>query len=76
MGWHCDMGSLVTIVIMLSTSNEYKGGIFQTRYLNKTIDVPLECGDILVFSSDKCNHRVTNLIEGKRIVMCMELIFW
>ena len=76
LGWHCDMGSLVTIVIMLTNSNQYQGGIFQTRYLNKTINIPLECGDIVVFSSDKCNHRVTNLIQGKRVVLCMELIFW
>lgn len=76
LGWHCDMGSLVTIVIMLSNSNEYKGGTFQCKDVNKVIDAPLECGDIVVFSSDKCNHRVTNLIDGKRIVMCMELIFW
>eukprot|EP01084_Bolivina_argentea_P055334 101451_1 len=25
LGWHCDLGSLVTIVIMLANSNEYEG---------------------------------------------------
>lgn len=86
LGWHCDMGSLVTIVIMLSSPSEYEGGSFQCRKLKKgydgkyiegqAVDVPLNKGDIVVFASDKCNHRVTDLIKGKRTVLVMELIFW
>ena len=139
LGWHCDMGSMITIVIMLSDKSQYKGGTFQCKHVNripkpyvlnannynnidsndednssdsssdsesndntsnniiknsnkykqfkwdsndftynegKTIDVPLNKGDCIVFNSDKCNHRVTNLIQGYRNVLVMELVFY
>ena len=86
LGWHCDMGSLVTIVLMLSDADEYEGGNFQCRKLqtlsdgqfveHEAQDVPLDAGDIVVFASDKCNHRVTDLVSGSRKVLVMELIFW
>merc|ERR1712032_1374054 len=86
LGWHCDMGSLVTIVIMLSHPDEYDGGTFQCKELKQgydgkytevgPIDVALSSGDIVVFASDKCNHRVTDLIDGQRTVLVMELVFW
>ena len=39
-------------------------------------DVHLDAGDIVVFASDTCNHRVTDLVSGSRKVLVMELIFW
>ena len=91
LGWHEDMGSLITIVIMLSNDSEYNGGIFQTRNdtmfkklskINpnsktlKTYNIPMNSGDCVIFHSDYCNHRVIDLINGTRKVLCMELILW
>eukprot|EP01084_Bolivina_argentea_P055333 101449_1 len=85
LGWHCDLGSLVNIVIMLSDSSEYKGGNLQCKKLieiggryveQETIDAVLEKGDIVIFSSDKCNHRVSDLISGQRKVLVCETVLY
>jgi hypothetical protein len=70
---HYDHGSLVTIDIMLSDSNSFSGGAFETSepgdYL---LEHPFEKGDLLLFLSHKY-HCVSPVTRGTRNVLVAEL---
>ena len=70
---HYDAGSLVTIDVMLSNSDEYAGGTFGTLECDGSMKhYPFEKGDALVFVSHKF-HCVSELTRGRRNVLVMEL---
>jgi PKHD-type hydroxylase len=74
--WHDDMSPSLydkllirklSISLMLSSQDDYRGGELQLRLGPKTMDtVNLNMGDAIVFSSDTI-HRVRPLKSGKRI---------
>ena len=70
---HCDVGSLITIDIMLQEGQT--GGIFQTvnNSHHTTSHEQFAQGDALVFVSHK-HHRVTQLQKGVRKVLVVE--YW
>ena len=70
---HYDMGSLITIDVMLSGKDAFEGGAFET--LEESGEMKphaFERGEALVFVSHKY-HRVAPLTSGTRQVLVMEL---
>lgn len=84
-GPHMDTGSLYTVDIMLSSTNDFEGGSFitdshdyssgannDTSVLHNQVEV-FERGDAIVFISHK-QHSVTPITSGTRCVLVLE--FW
>ena len=70
---HHDGGSLVTLDVMLSHPDEFKGGEFQTLEADGNMrSYDFELGDALVFVSHK-PHCVQPVLSGRRTVLVMEL---
>jgi len=70
---HFDRDSLVTVGMMLSSTDEFEGGAFQTLEADGTMKThQYEQGDALVFVSHKY-HCVAPVTNGRRNVMIMEL---
>jgi len=70
---HHDGGSLVTIDVMLSRTDEFEGGDFQTLEADGTMrSYDFEQGDALVFVSHK-PHCVQPVRRGRRNVLVMEM---
>ena len=70
---HFDRGSLITVGMMLSSTDEFEGGAFQTLEADGTMKAhQYEQGDALVFVSHKY-HCVAPVTNGRRNVMIMEL---
>jgi hypothetical protein len=70
---HYDADSVVTIVALLSDSNEFEGGEFRTNECNNTqIDYDMKQGDVICFVSHKY-HNITPLTKGIRKSLVIEL---
>ena len=71
---HCDLGSLVTMDVMLSSASEFEGGIFQTMGVdgNYATHSDFERGDALFFLSHKA-HSVSPIVRGERRVLIVEM---
>lgn len=70
---HFDRGSLITVGMMLSSTDDFEGGAFQTLEADGTMKThTYEQGDALVFVSHKY-HCVAPVTNGKRNVMIVEL---
>mgnify|MGYP002632737795 CR=1 FL=1 len=70
---HYDHGSLITIDVMLSHSDEFEGGQFQTLETDGTmVTHAFEQGDALIFVSHK-PHCVQPVKSGRRNVLVVEL---
>eukprot|EP00747_Dinoflagellata_sp_TGD_P081442 gnl/TRDRNA2_/TRDRNA2_161301_c0_seq2.p1 gnl/TRDRNA2_/TRDRNA2_161301_c0~~gnl/TRDRNA2_/TRDRNA2_161301_c0_seq2.p1 ORF type:complete len:135 (+),score=22.27 gnl/TRDRNA2_/TRDRNA2_161301_c0_seq2:49-453(+) len=67
---HYDIGSLVTVDIMLEEPNE--GGHFQSLVQHRWTSQDFEVGDALVFVSHKY-HRVDPVVLGCRRTLVLEL---
>jgi len=73
---HCDNLSQVTMVIMLSPSSDYIGGV---NFFESSTDdsedrmVKLNMGDAVFFYGDKCSHWITPVTKGRRVILQMEL---
>lgn len=76
LGWHQDSGSVVTLNVMMSESDEYEGGQLQYAYpvgsCGDVHNVTMKKGGVSVYYS-MTDHRVTPLTTGRREVMVMEL---
>ena len=70
---HYDAGSLLTLDLMLSHTNEFSGGSmgFPTEDGNE-LQLPFERGDALVFVSHRFHH-VAPVYSGTRSVLVIEL---
>merc|ERR1712232_612939 len=68
----------LTIVAMLSRSQDYKGGNFQVKIQSlgerkkKIKNITFDRGDIIVFPAKKLMHRVTPVKSGIR----KTLVYW
>eukprot|EP00310_Coccolithus_braarudii_P022591 CAMPEP_0183340204 /NCGR_PEP_ID=MMETSP0164_2-20130417/6838_1 /TAXON_ID=221442 /ORGANISM="Coccolithus pelagicus ssp braarudi, Strain PLY182g" /LENGTH=239 /DNA_ID=CAMNT_0025510305 /DNA_START=137 /DNA_END=853 /DNA_ORIENTATION=- len=70
---HHDSGSVLTIDVMLSSTQEFEGGTFQTLEADgKLHPHKFEQGDALVFVSHK-PHCVSPVTAGRRNVLVMEM---
>lgn len=70
---HYDMGSLITVDVMLSPHGSFEGGAFETLEEDgENQRHRFERGDALVFVSHKY-HRVASIHAGVRQVLVMEL---
>ena len=71
--YHHDIGSLVTVDLMLAESGDFTGGDFQTLEADGTMTKhAFERGDAMVFVSHK-PHCVDTVRSGERRVLVMEL---
>jgi hypothetical protein len=73
LGWHMDKSSTVTLLAMLSDSNEYSGGILQHESRGVVHDTHLRRGDVAVYRSHQ-RHHVTTVTSGERVSLAIE--FW
>lgn len=74
LGWHFDTDSLMTLVVMCSHPHEYEGGRFQIKTKEAGVQtIPVELGDVLVFLSEKTEHRVTPIEGGERCTFVFEI---
>eukprot|EP00933_Yihiella_yeosuensis_P051046 TRINITY_DN48884_c0_g1_i1.p1 TRINITY_DN48884_c0_g1~~TRINITY_DN48884_c0_g1_i1.p1 ORF type:complete len:479 (+),score=97.87 TRINITY_DN48884_c0_g1_i1:59-1495(+) len=68
---HRDQGSLLTVSVLLSPLDDFKGGVFSTFSGSDRIEHMLDRGDGIVFVSEK-RHNVST-VAGDRRVIVMEL---
>ena len=73
--WHCDYGTAerpglirkLSMSIQLSPPENYEGGTLQVvDYSNRTINIPINLGTVIVFDS-KLPHKVCPVTRGQRI---------
>lgn len=70
---HYDAGSLITMDLMLSHTDDFEGGAFSTLEQDNTLlNHQFERGDLLVFLSHKF-HSVSPVTQGTRQVLVCEL---
>jgi len=72
-GWHTDTDVTLVMGIMLSSSDEYTGGIYQAK-MPEVTDFPLEKGDCILFPGHILEHRVVPVKSGCRKILIIE--FW
>lgn len=71
--FHYDVDSVITIVALLSDSNDYEGGLFRTYESNDTHLIhSMNQGDAICFVSHKF-HNITPLLKGIRKSLVIEL---
>merc|ERR1719220_1060272 len=76
LGWHYDTESMVTLVIMCSKKGAYTGGKFEIKTRQKGVEhIPVDLGDVLVFVSEKTEHRVSPILGGERCTFVFEVCF-
>mmetsp|Transcript_5588 Transcript_5588/g.9974 ORF Transcript_5588/g.9974 Transcript_5588/m.9974 type:complete len:231 (+) Transcript_5588:33-725(+) len=73
---HCDNQSQVSMVMMLSSSDDFSGGI--NFFEGDTDEDPgrsakLQLGDAVFFYGDRCEHWITPVTAGRRVILQMEL---
>mmetsp|Transcript_52684 Transcript_52684/g.114959 ORF Transcript_52684/g.114959 Transcript_52684/m.114959 type:complete len:85 (-) Transcript_52684:48-302(-) len=68
---HRDDGSLLTISVLLSRSEDFRGGAFSTFNGNERVEHPMQRGDGVLFLSEK-RHNVS-AVEGDRRTLVLEL---
>lgn len=71
-GKHNDNGSLVSVVVLISEPSAFTGGLncFKGSPHRK---VPLQPGDAVFFFGDQCEHWITPVTAGRRVILQMEL---
>ncbi len=75
--WHMDLGQGLTrqrkisMVIQLSSIDEYEGGEFEMFVNKEVLEFPKEKGAVILFPS-YCMHRVTPITKGER----KSLVLW
>ncbi|CAE8597662.1 unnamed protein product [Polarella glacialis] len=71
-GKHTDNGSLVSMVVLISDPADFEGGLnsFSGPPQRR---VPLKPGDAVFFYGDKCEHWITPVTSGRRVILQMEL---
>lgn len=69
---HTDNESVVSVVVMLSEPEDYTGGLscFKGKPARK---VSLKPGDAVFFRGHSCEHWITPVTAGRRVVLQMEL---
>ena len=74
LGWHVDEQSAVTMLVMLSSPDDFEGGQLQHEVKGHSTPViaAMARGDVTVYRSHQA-HRVTPLTAGRRVVMAIEL---
>lgn len=72
---HCDNKSMVSMVVLLSDSSEFVGGVncFEGNCSDEARMVKLERGDAVFFHGDACLHWITPVTAGRRVILQMEL---
>mmetsp|Transcript_136808 Transcript_136808/g.248813 ORF Transcript_136808/g.248813 Transcript_136808/m.248813 type:complete len:478 (-) Transcript_136808:37-1470(-) len=74
-GWHCDDSSMVTMAVVLSQTEDFKGGQF-TQHANHLcgpeVVYDLKPGDVLVWEAWR-NHNIMPVTSGHRKVLLVEL---
>lgn len=73
---HVDNKSAVTLVAMLSSSDEYEGGISCFRRADGTRgsrQMALQQGDVVLFRGEKLTHWITPVTAGRRVILQIEL---
>eukprot|EP00930_Biecheleria_cincta_P027862 TRINITY_DN1948_c0_g1_i3.p2 TRINITY_DN1948_c0_g1~~TRINITY_DN1948_c0_g1_i3.p2 ORF type:complete len:130 (+),score=23.30 TRINITY_DN1948_c0_g1_i3:108-497(+) len=74
---HTDNQSQVSMVILLSDPREFAGGqnFFESGAGNKqdSRSVKLQLGDAVFFYGDKCEHWISPVTAGRRIILQMEI---
>jgi hypothetical protein len=69
--WHYDIGSVVTVVVLLN--DDFEGGVFRTHEFDGVmLEHPMRAGDAVCFVSHKY-HNVTEVTAGTRHSLVMEL---
>ena len=68
LGWHWDLGSTVTMVLMLESSNDTQNGKLQVSSECTTHDVPLERGDVAIYPSRQ-RHRFMSVTKRRSVVV-------
>ena len=71
LGWHDDFGSFLTMVVMLSRLEDYRGGAFEIDTGAEVKSMRLDRGDVMVWKS-WLPHRVAPVTGGKRHVLVVE----
>lgn len=73
-GPHVDNASLITLVVMLTSTDSYRGGL--SCFEGKTADTPrvlqLQQGDAVFFRGEKCEHWITDVEAGRRCILQIE----
>ena len=69
---HVDNGSLISMVVMLTESHNYEGGVsyFQGRPPRK---IKLQMGDAVFFRGNKTEHWISDVTKGTRDILQIEL---
>ena len=62
----------MTVVVLLSDTDEFSGGHFEAELLGKKAKVKLNAGDAVGFPAKHLTHRVTKVSRGLR----RSLVFW
>jgi len=73
---HVDNKSGVTLVAMLSPSNDYTGGnscFRRSKGIEGHRQLRLEQGDVVMFRGEKLLHWITNVLSGRREILQIEL---
>ena len=68
LGWHWDLGSTFTMVLMLDSSDDLRNGQLQVSSDCTTLEVPLERGDVAIYRSHQ-RHRVTTVTKRRSVVV-------
>ena len=69
---HRDCGSALTMSVLLSTPKDCDGGSFVTWCEGQPVVHELECGDAVLFRSEKC-HNISRVTRGTRHSLVVEL---
>eukprot|EP00440_Ansanella_granifera_P053620 gb/GFBE01058130.1/.p1 GENE.gb/GFBE01058130.1/~~gb/GFBE01058130.1/.p1 ORF type:complete len:248 (+),score=52.41 gb/GFBE01058130.1/:1-744(+) len=71
--WHCDQpegcpppARRLSMVVMLSSADDYSGGEFEVRLAEKVRQVQLDPGDAILFPAEHLEHRVKPVKAGVR----------
>lgn len=71
--FHYDNDSVVTIVALLSSEDEFEGGVFRTHEADGLqLEHPMKMGDAICFVSHKY-HNIAKVTRGRRRSIVMEL---
>eukprot|EP00440_Ansanella_granifera_P062564 gb/GFBE01067839.1/.p1 GENE.gb/GFBE01067839.1/~~gb/GFBE01067839.1/.p1 ORF type:complete len:317 (+),score=35.54 gb/GFBE01067839.1/:1-951(+) len=69
---HNDNGSLVSVVVLLSDPSDFEGGLNYFAGPPQR-SVQLQPGDAVFFYGDQCEHWITPVTSGRRVILQMEL---
>lgn len=71
---HCDNGSKVSMIVLLSEPTEFQGGAnFFEDGTESGKKVDLKLGDAVFFRGEECEHWIAPVTSGRRAVLQLEL---